>query len=79
MERLSCSSGKLQENISESTSGKPFHATGLFLYPQKKSEKLWFSDIFRKYRRRPVVGNGLGCYTALNKKKTVQRGGNSFL
>ena len=25
----------------------PFHVTGLFLYPLKISESLWFSDIFR--------------------------------
>ena len=30
----------------------PFYATGLFLYPLKTSENLWFSDVFlvgRKY------------------------------
>ena len=25
----------------------PFHATGLFRYPLKTSENLWFSDAFR--------------------------------
>ena len=25
----------------------PFHATGLFLYPLKTSENLWFSDVIR--------------------------------
>ena len=25
----------------------PFHATGIFLYPLKKSENLWFSDALR--------------------------------
>ena len=33
----------------------PFHATGIFLYPLKKSENLWFSDVFRGYRKRPVA------------------------
>ena len=33
----------------------PFHATGLFLYPLEKSEKFWFSDVFRGYRKRPVA------------------------
>ena len=35
------------------------HATGLFLYPLKSSENVYFSDVFRGYRKRPVVGNGL--------------------
>ena len=34
---------------------KPFHATGLFLCPLKTSENLWFSDVFRGYRKRPVA------------------------
>ena len=34
---------------------KPFHATGLFLCPLKTSEHLWFSDVFRGYRKRPVA------------------------
>ena len=38
---------------------KPFHATGLFRYPLKTSESLWFSDAFRGYRKRPVARNGL--------------------
>ena len=29
----------------------PFHATGLFLYPPKTSENLWFSDVFRVIER----------------------------
>ena len=32
-----------------------FHATGLFLHSQKKSESLWFSDAYRGYRKRPVT------------------------
>ena len=35
-----------------------FHATGLFLY-SLKTENLWFSDVFRGYRKRPVALNGL--------------------
>ena len=35
------------------------HATGHFLCPLKTSEKLWFSDVFRRYRKRPVAWNGL--------------------
>ena len=36
-----------------------FHATGLFLYPLKTSENQRFSDVFRAYRKRAVVWNGL--------------------
>ena len=35
------------------------HATDFFLYPQKTSENLWFSDVFRGYRKRAVTWNGL--------------------
>ena len=37
----------------------PFHATGLFLFPQKISENQMFSDVFRGYRKRSVAWNGL--------------------
>ena len=36
----------------------PFHATDLFLYPEKISENLWFSDIFWGYRKRSLTWNG---------------------
>ena len=36
-----------------------FHVTGLFLHALKKSESLWFSDVYRGYRKRPVTWNGL--------------------
>ena len=36
-----------------------FHATDLFLYLLKKSENIWFSGVFRGYRKRPVAWNGL--------------------
>ena len=32
-----------------------FHATDLFLYLLKILENLWFSDVFRGYRKRPVT------------------------
>ena len=35
-----------------------FHVIGLFLYPLKH-QKNWCSDIFRGYRKRLLVGNGL--------------------
>ena len=38
---------------------KPFHATDLFLYPLKISKNLWFSDVFKGYRKRSVACNGL--------------------
>ena len=43
----------------------PFHSTGLFLCPPppppppRTSENLWFSDVFRGYRKRTVAWNGL--------------------
>ena len=37
----------------------PFHVSGLFLYPLKTSENLWFSDVFKDYRKRPDAWNGL--------------------
>ena len=37
----------------------PFHAFCLFLHPLKTSENLLFSDVFRRYRKRSVVLNGL--------------------
>ena len=59
----------------------PFHATGQFLYPLKILEDLWFSDIFRGYRNRPVASNELMCrvdmmryllkYHCRNIKETV--------
>ena len=36
----------------------PFHAIGLFRYPLKISENLWFSDLLRVYQKRPVAWNG---------------------
>ena len=36
-----------------------FHATCLFLYPLKTSENLWFSDVFRGYRKIIVAIKGL--------------------
>ena len=31
-----------------------FHVTSLSLYPQKTSENLWFSNVFRGYRQRSL-------------------------
>ena len=36
-----------------------FLANGLFLFPVKTSVNLWWSDIFRGHRKRPVTWNGL--------------------
>ena len=33
----------------------PFHATDFFVYRLKTQENLWFSDVFRGYRKRPVT------------------------
>ena len=35
----------------------PIHATDLFLYPLKIWENLWFSDVFRRCKKRPVAWN----------------------
>ena len=36
------------------------HFTQLsLLYPQKTLENLWFSDVIRRYRKKPVAWNGL--------------------
>ena len=40
-----------------------FHATCLFLYPLKTSENLWFSDVPREYKKRPMAWNGLTIIT----------------
>ena len=37
----------------------PFHASDLFWYPLKISEKQRFSDVFRGYQKRSVAWNGL--------------------
>ena len=37
----------------------PFPALSLFLYPLKTSENLWFSGVFRGYKKKPVALNGL--------------------
>ena len=37
----------------------PFHATNLFLYPLKISDKQTISDVFKGDRKRPVAWNGL--------------------
>ena len=39
----------------------PFHTTGLFLYPLKTSESLWFFNVFRGNKKRPMVWYGLRC------------------
>ena len=41
------------------TNVNPSHATGVFLYPLKIPENLWFSDVFRGYRKTSVTCNGL--------------------
>ena len=38
---------------------KPLHATGLLIYPWENQKTRGFFDVFRDYRKRPVVWNGL--------------------
>ena len=33
----------------------PLYATGFFLYALKISQNLWFSTVFRDYRKKPVA------------------------
>ena len=54
--------GILTVNTSKRERGNllnPFDATGFFRYPLKTSENIWFSDVFRGYRKRPVAWNRL--------------------
>ena len=37
----------------------PSHVTGFLLYPLKTSEKQWFPNVFRGYRKKLVAWNGL--------------------
>ena len=46
----------------------PYHATGLFLYSLKASENFWLSNVFRGYRRRPVVWKELSIIFVLYVK-----------
>ena len=32
---------------------------GLFVYPLETTESLWFSDVFRGYRKKQVTRNGI--------------------
>ena len=43
------------EKINKMQLLNPFHAIGLSLYPLKTSEKLRFSDVFRRYRERTMA------------------------
>ena len=49
----------------------PFHATGLFLYPLKTSENLWFFDVSRGYRKKPVAWNRLIYEMPLNLHSNI--------
>ena len=50
---------KWQSTKSQSTNLHPFQANVSFLYPLKTSENLWFSDVFRAYRKGALAQNGL--------------------
>ena len=45
--------------ISKFAHSNPLHTTDISLYPLKTSGYLWFSDVFKGYRKRPVASNGL--------------------
>ena len=45
----------INNNCRKCSAVKPFHTTCLFLYSlKKKTENLWFSDIFRGFRKRSL-------------------------
>ena len=44
----------------------PFHASSFFLYPLENSENLWFSDVFRRYRKKPEAWNRITKYVSIN-------------
>ena len=52
---------------------KPFHTTGLFLYPLKISENPWSSDVFRGCRKRQMAWNEFRCFKEERSlgKKTI--------
>ena len=54
VDRLTYIPLKLSENL-WSYLMNPFHAFGLFLYALKLPKNLWYSDVFRVYRKRPVA------------------------
>ena len=37
----------------------PFHSIDLILYCKEMSENLWFTDVFRRYRKEEVPWNEL--------------------
>ena len=49
----------------------PFHATGLLLRPLKTSENQGFSDVFRVYRKRPMLLNGLTHQSKIHLKQPL--------
>ena len=61
----------LQKNFS-ATLSNTFHATGLFLYPLKTSENLWFSNVFRGYTKRQAVWNWLHPVVKNCRKRTME-------
>ena len=44
---MCCMCSKLKNKDTRLTFTIPFHIAGLFIYPLKTSENLWFSDVFR--------------------------------
>ena len=44
----------------------PIHVTCLFLYPLETSENKKFSDVFRGFRKRPMIWNKIKTYQTDN-------------
>ena len=60
------------------TCNNPCHAIGFFLYPLSKYENLWFSDIFKGYKRTLAwnwssIWPNLELASVQNLKKTFEK------
>ena len=51
----------------------PYYVTGLFLYPLKTSGNLWFSDIFKGYRKKSVFFLSGFSFTDTNDSRESKR------
>ena len=45
-----------------------FYSNVLFLYPLKTTENLWFSEVFKKYRKRTLCQNELNVQSVIKDK-----------
>ena len=50
--KLMCSTSKCGYSLFFKVN--PSHTIGMFLYPLKTSQNRWFSNVFRRYKKRPI-------------------------